>query len=89
LSGHGLAAFWCGQPIAVGAAAGGGVVFQSHRVKLDPDLLARARRCATAAGYASVDEFIAHIVERAVRELEDAGDEQELKRRLKGLGYLS
>jgi hypothetical protein len=64
-------------------------VFQSHRVKLDPDLLARAKRCASTAGYASVDEFVAHVVERAVRELEDSGDEQELKRRLKGLGYLS
>ena len=64
-------------------------MFGSHRVKLDPELLARARHCANAAGYASVDEFVAHIVERAVRELEDSGDEQELKRRLKGLGYLS
>jgi Arc/MetJ family transcription regulator len=64
-------------------------VFHSNRVKLDPDLLARAKRCATAAGYASVDEFVAHLVERAVRELEDSGDERELKRRLKGLGYLS
>jgi hypothetical protein len=64
-------------------------VFHSNRVKLDPDLLVRAKRCATAAGYASVDEFVAHLVERAVRELEDSGDEQELKRRLKGLGYLS
>ncbi len=64
-------------------------MFGSNRVKLDPELLARARRCASTAGYASVDDFVAHIVERAVRELEDAGDEQELKRRLKGLGYLS
>jgi hypothetical protein len=64
-------------------------MFGSNRVKLDPDLLARAKRCAGAAGYASVDEFVAHIVERAIRELEDSGDEQELKRRLKGLGYLS
>jgi hypothetical protein len=64
-------------------------MFGSNRVKLDPDLLARAKRCASAAGYASVDEFVAHIVERAIRELEDSDDEQELKRRLKGLGYLS
>ena len=64
-------------------------MFSSRRIKLDPDLLARARLCAAAAGYASVDEFIAHIVERAVRELEETGDEEELKRRLKGLGYLS
>jgi hypothetical protein len=64
-------------------------VFHTNCVKLDPDLLARAKRCANTAGYASVEEFVAHVVERAVRELEDSGDEQELKRRLKGLGYLS
>lgn len=65
-------------------------MFGSHRIKLDPRLLERARRCAEKAGYASVDEFIIHTVERACATLEEAGDDdQELKRRLKGLGYLS
>ena len=64
-------------------------MFGSSRLKLDPALLERAKRCAERAGYASVDEFIAHTVERAVAELESAPDEEELKRRLKGLGYLS
>ena len=64
-------------------------MFGSNRIKLDPHLLERAKKCATLAGYSTVDEFIAHTVERAVAQLEDAGDEDELKRRLKGLGYLS
>jgi hypothetical protein len=64
-------------------------MFGSNRIKLDARLLERARRCADLAGYSSVDEFISHTVERAVAQLEDAGDEDELKRRLKGLGYLS
>ena len=64
-------------------------MFRSNRITLDPHLLERAKRCAALAGYSSVDEFIAHTVERAVAQLEDAGDEDELKRRLKGLGYLS
>jgi hypothetical protein len=64
-------------------------MFGSNRIKLDPRLLERAKRCADLAGYSSVDEFIGHTVERAVAQLEDAGDEDELKRRLKGLGYLS
>lgn len=63
-------------------------MFSSSKIKLDPALLARAKACAERAGYASVDEFIAHTIERAVAELESAPDEQELKRRLKGLGYL-
>jgi hypothetical protein len=65
-------------------------MFGSNRIKLDPRLLERATRVSQAAGYSSVDEFITHTLERAVSQLEDAGgDEEELKRRLKGLGYLS
>lgn len=64
-------------------------MFGSNRIKLDPALVARAKLCAERAGYSSVDEFIAHTVERAVSEIEDAPDEAELKKRLKGLGYLS
>jgi hypothetical protein len=64
-------------------------MFGSHRIKLDPRLLERARRCAETAGYASVEEFITHVIDRACAALEDAGEDEELKRRLKGLGYLS
>jgi hypothetical protein len=64
-------------------------MFGSNRIKLDPRLLARARQCAERAGYATVEEFITHAVERAVAQLEDPGDDEEMKRRLKGLGYLS
>ncbi len=64
-------------------------MFGSNRPKPDPGLLERARRCAETAGYASVEEFITHVIDRACAALEDAGDDEELKRRLKGLGYLS
>ena len=64
-------------------------MFGSHRIKLEPRLLERAQRAAERAGYASVEEFIAHAVERACVALEEGGNDDELKRRLKGLGYLS
>ena len=64
-------------------------MFRSARVKLDKQLLERARRCATLAGYSSVDEFVAHTIERVVAHLESCEGEDEIKRRLKGLGYLS
>jgi hypothetical protein len=63
-------------------------MFRSPRVRFDPRLLERARICSERAGYSSVEEFIVHTVERAVAAIEEAPDEQELKRRLKGLGYL-
>jgi len=64
-------------------------MFGSDRIKMDHALLQRARTCAAAAGYASVEEFVAHVVERAVLQLEQSEGADELKRRLKGLGYLS
>jgi len=61
----------------------------SHRIKLDKALLAKARRSADIAGYASVEEFITHVLEKELAERERVESEQELKKKLKGLGYLS
>lgn len=58
------------------------------KVKLEDNLYERARRCAEEVGYASVDELIAHAVERAVLEIEQPEQSGELEQRLKGLGYL-
>ncbi len=58
-------------------------------VKLDKDLLARVKKYSDIAGYSSVEEFIAHALEKELAKLEDAGSEEEIKKRLKGLGYIS
>lgn len=59
------------------------------RVKLDKALLAKLKRYSDLAGYASVEEFITHALEKEIAQLEGAESEQELKKKLKGLGYLS
>ncbi len=59
------------------------------KLKLDKDLLARVRKISDIAGYSSVEEFITHALEKELAQLEDAGSEEEIKKRLKGLGYLS
>jgi len=59
------------------------------RIKLDKDLLERVRKFADIAGYSSVEEFIAHALEKELAQLEEADSEEEIKKRLKGLGYLS
>ena len=65
----------------------------TKKVKLDADLLDRAKRAAETAGYSSVEEFLAHLIEKELVKIEgaatDAADEEELKERLRGLGYLS
>ena len=59
------------------------------RVKLDKALLTRIKRYADLAGYSSVDEFITHALEKEIAKLDEAESEQEIKKKLKGLGYIS
>jgi len=61
----------------------------SRRIKLDKALVAKAKRLADLAGYSSVDELVAHAVEKEIAALESAQSEEELKKKLKGLGYIS
>jgi hypothetical protein len=59
------------------------------RVKLEKGLLARARRYADLAGYSSVDEFVAHVLEKELAKIDSADSEEEIRKKLKGLGYIS
>ena len=47
------------------------------------------RKFAEIAGYSSPEEFITHALEKELALLEDAEDEEEIKKRLQGLGYMS
>lgn len=58
-------------------------------VKLDKALLAKAKRYAAIAGYSSVEEFVTHALEKELAKLDDAQSEDEIRQRLKGLGYIS
>ena len=58
------------------------------KLKLDPALYERLKKCAEIAGYASTEEFILHTLEQAAATLEEADSEEEVKKRLQGLGYL-
>ncbi len=60
-----------------------------RKVKLDRDLVAKVERYASIAGYATPEEFIAHALEKELAKLEDADSEEEIRKRLRGLGYIS
>lgn len=64
-------------------------MFGRQRIALDKELLDKVKRYAELSGYSSVEEFIAHVLEKQIAHLEDAATEDEIKKRLKGLGYLS
>ncbi len=59
------------------------------KVKLDKDLVAKVKKYADIAGYSSPEEFITHALEKELAKLEDAGSEEEIRKRLQGLGYIS
>jgi len=59
-----------------------------NRIKIDDVLFERLKKTAELAGYASTDEFILHTLEKTVAELESAETEEEVRKRLQGLGYL-
>jgi hypothetical protein len=58
-------------------------------IKLDRKLLARVKRYADLAGYSSVDEFVTHVLEKELAAIEASDSEADIKKKLKGLGYLS
>ena len=59
------------------------------KIKIDEALLEKATRFASLAGYSSVEEFINHTLEKEITKLEGADSEEEIRKRLKGLGYIS
>jgi metal-responsive CopG/Arc/MetJ family transcriptional regulator len=57
-------------------------------IKLKKDLLKKVAKVAAAGGYSSPEEFIEHVLEREIAKLEDAQSDEEIVRKLKGLGYI-
>jgi len=65
-------------------------MFGGPKVKLEKDLFERCKKHAEEAGYSSLEEFIAYSLEMELRKVESATgeSEEEVIKRLKGLGYI-
>ncbi len=59
------------------------------KIKLDKDLMDKVKKYAKLAGYSSPEEFITHCLEKEIAKLEESDSEEEIKKKLKGLGYIS
>lgn len=59
------------------------------KIKLDKDLMDKVKKFAEMAGYSSAEEFVSHCLEKEIAKLEDSDSEEEIKKKLKGLGYIS
>ena len=55
---------------------------------MNKELCERVERCAKAGGYSSAQEFVEHIIERELAKLEGASTDEEIVKKLKGLGYI-
>ncbi|MDH4271152.1 MAG: ribbon-helix-helix domain-containing protein [Candidatus Aminicenantes bacterium] len=59
------------------------------KIKLEKDLVEKVKKFAKLAGYSSPQEFVTHCLEKEISQLEEADSEEEIKKKLKGLGYIS
>ncbi|MEE9390030.1 MAG: hypothetical protein V3U91_02190 [Candidatus Aminicenantaceae bacterium] len=60
-----------------------------RKIKLDKDLMDKVKKYAEMSGYSSPEEFITHCLEKEISKLEEPDSEEEIKKKLKGLGYIS
>ena len=60
----------------------------STKIKLEKSLYDRVARAGERAGYSSTDEFVTHVLEKAVSDLQDESSDEEVQKQLRGLGYI-
>jgi hypothetical protein len=58
------------------------------KIKIDKNLLNRAKQVSETAGYSTVEEFLSHIIEKEVARYESDSDDEKVAERLRGLGYI-
>ena len=63
-------------------------MFGNVKISIDKQLWEKLKRLAELAGYSSVNEFVIHALEKEVANIEEAESDEEIREKLKGLGYL-
>jgi hypothetical protein len=58
------------------------------KVKIEDSLYDRAKRAAEAAGYSSLEEFIADCIEKEIKRMKVEEEEGRVSDQLRGLGYI-
>lgn len=58
------------------------------RVRLSAELYQRAQVHAAQAGYSGVEEFVEHCVNKELDSCKSSEDDEILRTRLRGLGYV-
>jgi hypothetical protein len=60
------------------------------KLKIDNEMNDRLVKVSEAGGYSSAEEFVLHVIERELNKLDPGAKESEedIRRKLEGLGYL-
>jgi metal-responsive CopG/Arc/MetJ family transcriptional regulator len=58
------------------------------KIKIEKLLYERVVQVAERAGYSSAEEFVRHLLEKAVSDVEQAATDEEVEKQLRGLGYI-
>jgi hypothetical protein len=61
----------------------------ARKIRIDGELYDKLVQCAAAAGYSGTEEFIVHVLEKASAGVAPGEDAEQVKAKLRGLGYLS
>ncbi len=64
-------------------------MFGKKKVAIDKQLWEKIRVISGVAGYSTPEEFVVHALERQVAEFEGADSDEEIRKKLRGLGYIS
>jgi hypothetical protein len=64
-------------------------MFGNKKVAIDKDLWEKIRAISEVAGYSSPEEFVVHALEKQVAEFASAESDEEIRKKLRGLGYIS
>jgi hypothetical protein len=59
------------------------------KVRVEKSLYNKIQKYSDIAGYSSVEEFVHHALEKEIEQFEGADSEEEIREKLKGLGYIS
>jgi hypothetical protein len=60
----------------------------TQSIKINKALYGKAKKVAEAGGYSSTEEFVEHVLEKELAKLDTTASDEEIAKKLQGLGYL-
>jgi len=58
------------------------------KIKIEGGLYDRLKKVTEVAGYSNVEEFVTHMIEKELEQIEAPDDDKAIEERLRGLGYI-